>query len=69
MRISLDKAITKTVDHNEFLNIFLNFNITATEQDIDEFLAIDNESSHVFQEEIIDEANCLFVKTTKLSSK
>ena len=63
MRISLDRAITKTFDHNEFLNIFKNFNITAKEQDIIEFVASHDESSHVLQE--LDEANRSFVKNTK----
>ena len=30
-----------------------NFNITVTEQHIDEFVAIDNESTHVFHEVIL----------------
>ena len=32
-----------------------NFDITATTQDIDEFVAVDDESSHVFQDEISEE--------------
>ena len=39
---------------------FKNLNITATEQDIDEFVAIDTESTHMFQEEILEEANFFF---------
>ena len=37
---------------------------TATEQYIDEFVAIDDESSHFFQEEILEEVN-FFVKNIK----
>ena len=43
---------------------FKNLNITATEQDIDEFVAIDTESTHMFQEEILEEAN-FFSKNSK----
>ena len=57
MRISLDSGVTETFDNNEFLKLFKNFNITATEQDVNEFVAIDDECSHLFQEEILEEAN------------
>ena len=46
-----------TVENNEFLKRFKNLNITATQQDIVEFVALDNESSHVLQEDILEEAN------------
>ena len=39
-----------------FLNIFKNLNITTTKQDIDEFVTIDDNSSHVYQEYIVEEA-------------
>ena len=39
-------VITETIENNEFLKCFKKFNITATEQDIDEFVDIDNESPH-----------------------
>ena len=55
LRISLSSAVTKTFDNYEFLKLFRNFNIIATEQDMDEFIAIDDES-HVFQEEILEVA-------------
>ena len=60
LRISLDNAVTETFDNDKFLKLFKNINITATEQDIDEFVTIDDESSHVFQEEILEEANRFF---------
>ena len=56
-------VVTQTVENNKFLKCYKNFNITATEQDIDEFVAIDNESTHVFQKEILEEAN-LFLKNS-----
>ena len=46
-------VVTDTVENIEFFKHFKNFNFTATNQDIDEFVAIDDETSHVFQEEII----------------
>ena len=52
MRISLDSTVIEN-DKNYFLKLFKKFNITATEQDIDEFLYIADESSHVSQEEIL----------------
>ena len=52
MTISLYNAVTETFHNNKLLKLFKNFNITATEQDFDEFVVIDDESSHVFQEEI-----------------
>ena len=48
-----------------FGNFLKNINITAREQDIDEFVAIDDENSHVFQEEILEEANSFFLKNRK----
>ena len=39
------------------MKLFKNFNITATKQDINECVAIDDKSSHLFQEEILEEAN------------
>ena len=50
MRISLDSAVTQTFDNNKLLKLFRNFNITETEQDINEFVAIDEQSSHLFQD-------------------
>ena len=50
-------VVTDTDENNDFLNSFNNLNITATEQDIDEFVAIGNESTHVFQKEILQKAN------------
>ena len=35
-------------------------NFTATKQDINEFVAIDDERSHLFQKEILEEAKHLF---------
>ena len=58
-------VITETVENNELLKRFINLNITATEQDINEFGAIDNESSHGFQEEILEEASFFFVESSK----
>ena len=60
MRISLDSVVTETSDKNKCLKRFKNFNITATEQDINEFVAIDNESSHMFQEKILEKAKFVF---------
>ena len=48
MGTSLDCAVTETFDNNEISKLFKNFSITATKQDIVEFVAIDDESSHVF---------------------
>ena len=45
---SLDGAFTETFDNNEILKFFKTFSITATKQDSDEFVAIDEESSYVF---------------------
>ena len=52
MRISLDSGVTETFDNNEFLKLFKNFNITATELDVNEFVAIDDECSHVLRRDI-----------------
>ena len=41
----------------------MNFNITATEQNIDEFVAIDDKSSHVFQEEMLEETSLFLLRT------
>ena len=57
LRISLDSTVTDTFDNNKLLKHFNNFNITAIEKNINEFVAIDEESSHLFQEEILEEAN------------
>ena len=43
--------------------LFKNFNITPTEQDINEFITIDDGSSDLFHEEILEEAN-LFLEET-----
>ena len=68
MRICFYSSATETFDNNEFWKLFKNFNITATEQDIDEFVAIDNETTHVFQEEILEETN-LFFRTASSKSR
>ena len=60
LRISSDSAATETFDNNEYLKLFKNFNITATEQVIDEFVVIDDGSSHMFQDEILEEASLFF---------
>ena len=57
LRISLNSTVTETFHNNKLLKVFRKFNITATEQDINEFVIIDEESSHLFQEEILEEAN------------
>ena len=48
MVFGMPNVLTETVEKNKFLKRFKNLNITATKQDIDEFVAIDNESTHVF---------------------
>ena len=50
LRISLDSAVTETFHNNKLLKLLKNFNITATEQDTNELVAIDEESSNLFQE-------------------
>ena len=45
MRTNLDSAVTQISDTNIFLKLFKNFNITATEKNIHEFVAIDDESN------------------------
>ena len=50
--IRMPHVVTETVENNEYFKRFKNFNITATEQDINKFVAIDDESSHLFQGEI-----------------
>ena len=57
---ALPHVVTETVENNEIFKCFKNFNITATEQDIDELVTIDNESPHVFHEEILKESNFFF---------
>ena len=64
MTINIDSAVTETFHNNKYFKSFNNFNITATEQDIDELIAIDDEISHVFQAEKLEEAN-LFLKNSK----
>ena len=64
MRINLDSAVTQIFDNNVFLKCFKNFNITVTEKNIDEFVAIDDESSHVLKEQILEETN-RFLKNSK----
>ena len=56
--------VTETVENNEFLKRFENLNITAAEQDIDEFVAIDNDGTHVLQEEILEEANLFLLNNS-----
>ena len=48
--------LSRDCKNNDFLKRFKNLNITATKH-IDEFVANDNENIHMFQEEILDEAN------------
>ena len=40
--------------------MFQNFNITATQQDVYEFVVNDDEISHFFQEEILQETKRFF---------
>ena len=71
LRISLDSAVSKTFDNNKLLKLFKNFNITATEQGNNEFdqeTAIDEQSSHLFREEILEKAN-LFLQTASSKSR
>ena len=56
----MSHVVTETVENNEFLKRFKNFNITSTEQDIDELVAIYNESTHVFHEEILERSKLFF---------
>ena len=49
--------VTETDKNNEFLKRFKNFNITTTEQDINKYVVIDNESTRMFREEILEAAN------------
>ena len=65
LRISLNSAITETFDNKEFLKLFKNFNITATDHNNNELKSIDDESSNLFQEEILEEANRIFLKNSK----
>ena len=62
MVCAMPHVVTETVENNEFLKCFKNFNShraisIATKQDIDEFVDIDNQSTHVFHENILKEAN------------
>ena len=50
LRIRFDSAVTETLDNKKFLKLFKNFNITATEHDINKFVVIDDESSYFFLE-------------------
>ena len=50
-------VVTETVQNNTFLKHFNIFNVTATQQDIDEFVVIDDESTHVSQKEILEIEN------------
>ena len=60
MRICFYSSATETFDNNEFWKLFKNFNITATEQDIDEFVAINDESSHMFDKRYIRRSKPFF---------
>ena len=51
-------VVKDTVENNEFLKRFKNVN--SHRADIGEFVAIDYESTHVFQAEILVEANIFF---------
>ena len=62
MRINLDSAVTQTVANKK---LFKNFNITPTEQDINEFITIDDGSSDLFHEEILEEANLFLEETNR----
>ena len=53
MRINLDSAVTDTFDNNKTLKLFKNFNIKVTDQDINEYVTIDEESNNLFWEEIL----------------
>ena len=50
------------------MKLFKNLNITVTQQDIDVYVAIADESSHVFQEEILEEEK-LFFKEQQVKMK
>ena len=50
-------VVTETVENNEFLKRFKNFDIIAIKKDNDEFVAVANEITHVFQEKVFEEAN------------
>ena len=49
---TFDSTVTESFDNNKFLKILKNFKSTATKQDINEFVAIDDENINVSQEEI-----------------
>ena len=63
LKISFNTAITETFNNKEFLKLYKIFYITATEQDINQFVAIDYESSHLLHEEILQEEKLLFEET------
>ena len=50
----------ETFENNKFFDL----NIRATEQAINEFVAINDQSSDLFQEDIIEESN-FFLKKSK----
>ena len=64
IEISLDRAVTESSDNDEFMKLFKNFSITATEQDINEFVAIDDKTSNLNHEEILEEQT-FFLKNNK----
>ena len=57
MRITLDSAVSDTFDNNELLKHFNSFNITPTQQNTNEIVAIVPETRHLIQEEILQEEN------------
>ena len=59
----LQHVVTETVENSEFLKGFKNFIIIVSEQEIIESVAIDNERTYVYQEEILEEGN-LFLKNS-----
>ena len=60
LKISLESAVVETFDNNNFFDL----NIRATEQAINEFVAINDQSSDLFQDDIIEESN-FFLKKSK----
>ena len=56
----MSHVVTKMVENDEFLKRFNNLNITAIEQDIDEFVDNDDENISVFQGGILEKANRFF---------
>ena len=57
MRISFDSAVTANFDIYEVLTFS---RVSAVQQDINEFVAIDDKTSNSFHEEILEEANFFF---------